>query len=180
MSIDVGADLAHLLVPPLSDALLDRIGEVRRALAGEIGLVLPGVRLRDDLARDPPSYAIRVRDRVVAQGRLDLARAMAVADVEILARLGLHVDAEPVYGLPASWIDPNDRERVASAGALVFDPISIVGSHVAETVRRHASELLGRQELQTLIEHLRASMPALVREIGTESFSLGTLHKAFC
>jgi flagellar biosynthesis protein FlhA len=170
MSIDVGADLAHLLVPPLSDALLDRIGEVRRALAGEIGLVLPGVRLRDDLARDPPSYAIRVRDRVVAQGRLDLARAMAVADVEILARLGLHVDAEPVYGLPASWIDPNDRERVASAGALVFDPISIVGSHVAETVRRHASELLGRQELQTLIEHLRASMPALVREIGTESF----------
>ena len=180
MSIDVGADLAHLLVPPLSDALLDRIGEVRRALAGEIGLVLPGVRLRDDLARDPPSYAIRVRDRVVAQGRLDLARAMAVADVEILARLGLHVDAEPVYGLPAAWIDPNDRERVASAGALVFDPISIVGSHVAETVRRHASELLGRQELQTLIEHLRASMPALVREIGTESFSLGTLHKAFC
>jgi flagellar biosynthesis protein FlhA len=82
--------------------------------------------------------------------------------------------------LPAAWIDPNDRERVASAGALVFDPISIVGSHVAETVRRHASELLGRQELQTLIEHLRASMPALVPEIGTESFSLGTLHKAFC
>jgi flagellar biosynthesis protein FlhA len=180
MSIDVGADLAHLLAPPLCDALLDRIGEVRRALAGEIGLVLPGVRLRDDLARDPPSYAIRVRDRVVAQGRLDLARVMAVADLEILARLGLRVDAEPVYGLPAAWIDPDDRERVASAGALVFDPISIIGSHVAETVRRHASELLGRQELQTLIEHLRASTPALVREIGTESFSLGTLHKAFC
>jgi flagellar biosynthesis protein FlhA len=180
MSIDVGADLAHLLAPPLCDALLDRIGEVRRALAGEVGLVLPGVRLRDDLARDPPSYAIRVRDRVVAQGRLDLARVMAVADLEILARLGLRVDAEPVYGLPAAWIDPDDRERVASAGALVFDPISIIGSHVAETVRRHASELLGRQELQTLIEHLRASTPALVREIGTESFSLGTLHKAFC
>jgi flagellar biosynthesis protein FlhA len=180
MSIDVGAELAHLLAPPLSDALLDRIGEVRRALAGEIGLVLPGVRLRDDLSRDPDSYAIRVRDRVVAQGRLDLARVMAVGDVEILTRLGLRLDAEPVYGLPAAWIEPNDRERVASAGALVFDPISIVGSHVAETVRRHASELLGRQELQTLLEHLRATMPALVREIGTDAFPLGTLHKAFC
>jgi flagellar biosynthesis protein FlhA len=180
MSIDVGAELAHLLASPLSDALLDRIGEVRRALAGEIGLVLPGVRLRDDLSRDPDSYAIRVRERVVAQGRLDLARVMAVGDVEILTRLGLRVETEPVYGLPAAWIEPNDRERVASAGALVFDPISIVGSHIAETVRRHASELLGRQELQTLLEHLRATMPALVREIGTDAFPLGTLHKAFC
>jgi flagellar biosynthesis protein FlhA len=180
MSIDVGAELAHLLVSPLSDALLDRIGEVRRALAGEIGLVLPGVRLRDDLSRDPDCYAIRVRDRVVAHGRLELARAMAVGDVEILTRLGLRLETEPVYGLPAAWIEPNDRERVASAGALVFDPISIIGSHVAETVRRHASELLGRQELQTLLEHLRATMPALVREIGTDAFPLGTLHKAFC
>ncbi len=179
MSIEVGADLAHLLVPPLSDALLDRIGEVRRALAGEIGLVLPGVRLRDDLARDPQTYAIRVRDRIVADGRLDLARVMAVADAEVLSRLGLRVEAEPVYGLPAAWIDPNDRERTASAGALVFDPISIIGSHVAETVRRHAGELLGRQELQTLLEHLRATMPALIRDVGTDAFPLGTLHKAF-
>jgi flagellar biosynthesis protein FlhA len=179
MSIEVGADLAHLLAPPLSDALLDRIGEVRRALAGEIGLVLPGVRLRDDLARDPQTYAIRVRDRTVADGRLNLAGVMAVADAEILARLGLRVEAEPVYGLPAAWIDPNDRERIASAGALVFDPISIIGSHVAETVRRHADELLGRQELQTLLEHLRATMPALIRDVGNDAFPLGALHKSF-
>jgi flagellar biosynthesis protein FlhA len=179
MAIDIGADLAHLLVPPLSDALLDRIGEVRRALAGEIGLVLPGVRLRDDLAREPQSYAIRVRDRVVAQGRLELGRLLAVADAELLVRLGLHAESEPVYLLPAAWIEANERERVASAGALVFDPISIIGSHVAETVRRHASELLGRQELQTMLEHLRATMPALVREVGTDAFPLGTLHKAF-
>ncbi len=179
MSIEIGADLAHLLAPPLSDALLDRIGEVRRALAGEIGLVLPGVRLRDDLTRDPQTYAIRVRDRTVADGRLNLAGVMAVADAEILARFGLRVEAEPVYGLPAAWIDPNDRERIASAGALVFDPISIIGSHVAETVRRHAGELLGRQELQTLLEHLRATMPALIRDVGTDAFPLGVLHKAF-
>jgi flagellar biosynthesis protein FlhA len=179
MSIDIGADLAHLLAPPLSDALLDRIGEVRRALASEIGLVLPGVRLRDDLTRDPQTYAIRVRDRIVAQGRLELARVMAVSDVEVLARLGLGIEIEPVYGLPAAWIDAHDRERVASAGALVFDPISIVGSHVAETVRRYASELLGRQELQTLLEHFRATMPALIKEIGTDAFPLGALHKAF-
>ncbi len=179
MSIDIGGEIAQLLAPPLADALLDRIGEVRRALVGEIGIVLPGVRLRDDLARDPRSYAIRVRDRVVGEGCLDLDRVLAVADAEILERHGLQVEREPVYGLPGAWIEPSARERLADAGALVFDPISIIGSHVAESVRRHAAELLGRQELQTLLEHLRAGMPALVREIGSDAFPLGVLHKAF-
>jgi flagellar biosynthesis protein FlhA len=179
MAIEIGADLAQLLVHPLADALLDRIGEVRRALAGEIGIVLPGVRLRDDLARDPETYAIRVRDRLVAQGRLDLSRLLAVGEVDVLTRFGLTIEGEPVYGLPAAWIEPERREQLASAGALVFDPISILGSHVAEIVRRHASELLGRQELQTLLEHLRGTMPALVKEVGGEALPLGAVHAAF-
>lgn len=179
MSIDIGADIAHLLAPPLADALLDRIGEVRRALATEIGIVLPGVRLRDDLTRDAQTYAIRVRDRIVGEGRLVLDSMLAVADETILRGLGLRVESEPVYGLPAAWIPASEREAAASSGALVFDPISILGSHVAETVRRHAAELLGRQELQTLLEHLRATVPSLVREIGTDALPLGTIHKAF-
>ena len=80
IAVEIGADLALLLVPPLSDMLLDRIGEVRRALAADIGVVLPGVRLRDDLTRDPRSYGIRVRDRLAGAGRLDLNRLLAVAD----------------------------------------------------------------------------------------------------
>ncbi len=179
MSIDIGADLAPLLAAPLADALLDRIGEVRRALAGEIGIVLPGVRLRDDLARDSDTYAIRVRDRIVGAGRLELERMLAVAEASLLERHGLRVEPEPVYGLPSAWIDVSQRESMCDAGALVFDPISIIGSHVAETVRRYAGELVGRQELQTLLEHLRGSMPALVREFGTDAFPLGTLHRAF-
>ena len=179
MSIDIGSELGALLAPPYAEALLDRIGEVRRALAGEIGVVLPGVRLRDDLSRDPRTYAIRVRDRVVGEGHLEIERVLAVADAAILERFGLHLTSEPVYGLPSAWIDPPQREQLVNAGALVFDPISIIGSHIAELVRRHAAELVGRQELQTLLEHLRATMPALVKEVGTESFPLGALHKAF-
>ncbi len=179
MSIDIGADLAQLLAPPLADALLDRIGEVRRALATEIGIVLPGVRLRDDLARDPHTYAIRVRDRIVGEGCLFLERLLVVADASILTRFGLEVQPEPVYALPSSWIDPAQRMALVDVGGLVFDPISIVGSHVAEIVRRYASELVGRQELQTMLEHLRATMPALVKEIGTDAFPLGSLHRAY-
>ncbi len=179
VAIDIGADLAALLAPPLADALLDRIGEVRRALAGDIGIVLPGVRLRDDLAREPATYAIRVRDGLAGEGRLRLDRVLAVADDAVLARLGGEHVREPVYGMPAAWLEPQRRESAMEAGALVFDPISIVGSHLAEVARTHASALLGRQELHTLLEHLRASVPSLVKEIGNDGVPLATVHRVF-
>ena len=113
------------------------------------------------------------------QGRLDLERLLAVADEAVLRRFGSDVEREPVYGLPAAWIAPALRERAASAGALVFDPISVLGSHLAEIARTHAAELVGRQELQTLLEHLRSSVPALVKEIGTDALPFGCVHRAF-
>jgi len=104
---------------------------------------------------------------------------IAVADENVLQTLGGEKTREPVYGMPASWISPNERERATNSGALVFDPVSIVGSHLAEAARSHAAELLGRQELQTLLEHLRASVPSLVKEIGAEGLPLATVHKVF-
>lgn len=179
IAIEIGADLALLLAQPLADALLDRVGEVRRALAADIGIVLPGVRLRDDLARDPRTYGIRVRDRLAGSGRLDLDRLLAVADESVLAHFNASIEREPVYGLPAAWIEPSARERAANAGALVFDPISVLGSHLAEIARTYAAELVGRQELHSLLEHLRATVPALVKEVGGEALPFGSLHRAF-
>ena len=179
VAIEVGANLAHLLAPPLADALLDRIGEVRRALAAEIGVVLPGVRLRDDLSRDPDTYAIRVRDELAGEGTLRLDRMLAVAEEAVLDAIAGDETIEPVYGLPGKWIDPPAREHALDAGALVFDPISIVGSHLAEAARSHAAVLLGRQELQTLLEHLRATVPTVVKELGTDAIPLSSVQKAF-
>lgn len=179
IAIEIGADLAQLLASPLADALLDRIGEVRRALAADIGVVLPGVRLRDDLARDPRTYAIRVRDRFAGAGRLELDRLLAVADESVLERLGVSVEREPVYGLPAAWIEGAVRERALNAGALVFDPVSVLGSHLAEVARLHAAELVGRQELQSLLDHLRSTVPALVKEVGGDALPFGAVHRAF-
>lgn len=179
IAIEIGADLAQLLAQPLADALLDRVGEVRRALAADIGVVLPGVRLRDDLARDPHTYGIRVRDRLAGGGRLDLDRLLAVADETVLAHFNGRIEREPVYGLPAAWIEPASRERAADAGALVFDPISVLGSHLAEIARTHAAELVGRQELHSLFEHLRATVPALIKEVGGEALPFGSVHRAF-
>ena len=179
LAIDVGADLAALLAPPLADELLDRVGEVRRAMAAELGIVMPGVRLRDDLSRDPASYAIRVRDTIVAEGRLRLDALLAVADENVLVHLVGERVREPVYEMPAVWIAPELRETAQNAGALVFDAMSIVGSHLAESSRRHASALLGRQELHTLLEHLRASVPSLVKEIGGDGLPLASVQRVF-
>ncbi len=178
IAVELGPELTRLLAPPLCDALLDRIGEVRRALAAEIGLVLPGVRLRDSVERDPAGYAILVRDRCAGEGRLHLDRLLAVAEAEKLAQMGYAVEHEAVYGLPAAWVEPSVRERLVEAGALVFDPISVLGSHLAEVARRHAAALFGRQELQTLPEHLRLRAPAVVKEIGGEALPLSSVHRA--
>jgi len=179
VSIDIGANLSRLLAPPASEQLLDRIGEVRRALASEIGIVLPGVRLRDDLSRDPDTYAVRVRDEVAGDGSLRLGALLAVADEIVLDQFAGERVREPVYGLPAQWILGEQREDATTRGALVFDPVSIMGSHLAEIARRHAAELLGRQELQTLLEHLRATVPTLLKDVGSDQLPISTLHKAY-
>ncbi len=179
VGIDFGAELGALLAPPLAERLLDRIGDVRRGLAVEIGLILPGVRLRDDLAREPSSYAIRVRDAVAAEGRLRLDGLLAVADAAVIAGLGGAPVVEPVYGLPACWLAPERRDAAMASGALVFDPISVIGSHLAEAARANAAALLGRQELQTLLEHLRAAVPTLVKEIGSDGIPLALVQRTF-
>jgi flagellar biosynthesis protein FlhA len=179
VAIAFGKELLRMLAPPLCDALLERVGEVRRALAAEIGIVLPGVRLRDDMEAPPNGYTIFVRDRRVAEGTLQLEKLLAVSDSGALQRLGCDVVTEPVYGLPAAWIDAAARQRFIDAGALVFDPVSILGSHLAEMARRHADALFGRQELQTLLEHLKLRAPALVHGIGGESLPIGAVHRAF-
>ena len=178
LAIDVGADLYSLLVPPNSEALLDRVADVRRALAAETGIVIPGVRLRDDPLRDSRTYALRVRDRVVAQGIVRLDRLVAVGNADVLARVGGEPTTEPVYGLNARWIPDDERERAQQAGALTFDAISIIGSHLAEASRLHAAELFGRQEFQTLVEHLRASVPSVVKDVGTELLPVAVAHRA--
>ena len=179
LSVEFGADLVGMLQGENGEALLDRISEVRRAVANETGIVIPGVRLRDDQMRDPGTYGIRVRDELVGSGVLRTKELLAVARADILATVDGEASLDPVYGLPAKWIPIADREAATARGALVFDPISIVGSHVAEVARMRAAQLFGRQELHTLIEHLKKTVPVICAEIGTEQLPSPTLHKVF-
>ncbi|HEY4439294.1 MAG TPA: flagellar biosynthesis protein FlhA [Candidatus Elarobacter sp.] len=177
LAIEVGPELYGLLAAPNCDTLLDRVGDVRRALAVEIGIVLPGVRLRDDPLRTAGTYAIRVRDRIAAEGSLRLDRILAVGAADVLTRIEGVAAHEPVYGLPARWIPETGREAAQQAGALTFDAISILGSHLAEVARANAAELFGRQEFQALLDHVRASHPAAVKDLA-DQVPIAVLHRA--
>ncbi len=179
MAVEFGADLCGILHGDNGEALLDRVSEVRRAMATETGIVMPGVRLRDDQMRDPGTYAIRVRDEVVATGALRTKELLAVSKSEKLASVEGELARDPIFGLPAKWIPVERRESAQARGALVFDPITIVGSHLAEIVRRRAWQIFGRQELHTLVEHLKKSVPVVVKDVGTDLLPYATLHKAF-
>jgi len=96
----------------------------------------------------------------------------------VLARIDGEPCLEPVYGLTAKSIAPEERERAQTAGALTFDAVSIIGSHLSEIVRANAAELFGRQEFQTLLEHLRATVPSIVKDVGTEVLPVVAAHRA--
>ena len=179
IAIDLGRDLAPFFSPQNTEAIIERIVESRRLVARELGIVLAGVNIRDDATREPSSYEIRFRGEIVGTGELRPALCMAIGDKTILAALPGEPARDPVYGFPVKWIAPSDRDFAVATGALVFDAISVLVSHLTECTRLRAPLLFGRQELQTLLEHLRPSVPAIVKEVGTDALPFAAVHKAF-
>jgi len=167
---------------PLADKnqggdLLDRVVMIRRQLALELGVVVPVIRLRDNIQLSPNQYIIKIKGVEVASGELMLDHFMAMnpgtADEEIK---GIPT-FEPAFGLPAMWIPESMRDKAEVLGYTVVDAPSIVATHMTEIVRRHIHELLGRQDVQTLIDNVRASYPAIVDELIPKLMTLGEIQK---
>ena len=178
LAIEIGTGLgATLLRRGNVEALLDRIGEVRRELAKETGIVIPGVQIRDSLKLEPDRYIIRVRDEAAATGMIPPDRVLAVGRPELLASLPGESTSDPIYDLNGRWVDTTQTDAAIAAGLMVFDPVAIMVSHLAETTRARAALVFGRQELQTLLDHLKVRAPALVKDVGGDVLPLSLLHK---
>lgn len=167
---------------PLADKnqggdLLDRVVMIRRQLALELGVVVPIIRLRDNIQLSPNQYIIKIKGVEVAHGELMLDHLMAMnpgtADEEIK---GIST-VEPAFGLPAIWIPETMRDRAEMMGYTVVDTPSIVATHMTEIVRRHIHELLGRQDVQILIDNVRNTYPAIVDELVPKLMTLGEIQK---
>ncbi|NLU51825.1 MAG: flagellar biosynthesis protein FlhA [Clostridiaceae bacterium] len=168
---------------PLADKnqggdLLDRVVMIRRQLALELGVIVPIIRLRDNIQLAPNQYVIKIKGVEVASGELILDHFMAmnprgISDEEIK---GIPT-TEPAFGLPALWIPESMRDRAEMMGFTVVDPPSIVATHMTEILRRHIHELLSRQDVQTLIDNVKTNNPAIVEELVPKIMTLGEIQK---
>ncbi|MEL4024414.1 flagellar biosynthesis protein FlhA [Lysinibacillus endophyticus] len=166
---------------PLVDAaqggdLLDRVVMIRRQLALELGLVIPVVRIRDNIQLQPNEYRIKIKGNEMARGELLLDHYLAMSPGDDDSIDGIDT-IEPSFGLPAKWITERAKEEAEMLGYTVVDPPSVVSTHLTEIIRANAHELLGRQETKQLIDHLRENYPILVDELTPTPLSIGEIQK---
>jgi flagellar biosynthesis protein FlhA len=179
VSVQVGVRLISMVDPRKDIAIFDRIGALRRKFAQQLGIVIPLVRLRDNINLEPTAYEIRIFDHTVARGRLEPDMFLAMDSGNAQAKLEGIETTEPVYGLPALWITKANKEKTELNGYTVIDPESVFITHLSETLRKHADELLTREDVQLLVDRLRKTQPSLVGEVvGAEGqVSIGLLQR---
>jgi flagellar biosynthesis protein FlhA len=167
---------------PLADTnqggdLLDRIVMIRRQLAIELGLVIPVVRIRDNIQLQPNEYRLKIKGNEMARGELLLDHYLAMSPgIEDDSIEGIDT-IEPSFGLPAKWITEEMKEQAEIFGYTVVDPPSVVSTHITEVIKGNAHELLGRQETKQLIDHVKESYPILVEEVTPNPLSVGEVQK---
>ncbi|WJE17484.1 flagellar biosynthesis protein FlhA [Halobacillus sp. ACCC02827] len=156
--------------------LLDRIVMIRRQLAIELGIVIPVVRIRDNIQLGPNEYRLKIKGNQVAEGELLLDHFLAMSPEGDDGIEGIDTN-EPAFGLPAKWITEEQKDEAELSGYTVVDPPSVVSTHITEVIKQQAHNLLGRQETQQLIDHLKDSYPILVNEVTPEPLSVGDIQK---
>ncbi|NLS45382.1 MAG: flagellar biosynthesis protein FlhA [Firmicutes bacterium] len=157
--------------------LLRRVTMVRRQIALELGLVLPHVRIRDNIQLSPNDYVLKIRGIEIAQGEIMVGYYLAMDPGIVTQHVPGIETTEPAFGLPALWIVESDKERAEMAGYTVVDPVSVIVTHLTEVIRRHAAELLGRQDTADLIENVKKTQPAVVEELIPNLMTIGEVQK---
>ena len=177
ISILVGPRLIRTLDPRRKDSVSHRINPLRKKFAQQYGVVLPLVRLRDDLTLPPSRYEIRLRDHLISSGDLEPDKFLAMDPGMVREPIAGAPAKEPVFQLPALWIGADQKEQAELRGYTVVDPETILITHLSETLRRHAGELLSRDDVQKLVDRLRQRHPALVNGVVPEVVSMTLLHR---
>jgi flagellar biosynthesis protein FlhA len=157
--------------------LLDRVVMIRRQCAIDLGVIVPAIRLRDNIQLGTNAYSIKIKGVEIARGEVMADHLLALSSGEVEDEIYGIPTVEPTFGLPALWIPKSDREEAEIMGYSTVDPPSVIATHLTEIIKRYGHELLNRQQVQTLIDNLKKTQPALVDEVVPKLFSLGEIQK---
>ena len=177
LAVQIGYGLIELVDESRQGSLLQRIGAIREQIAAELGLLVPPVRIKDDMTLRPNSYVVRLRGASIAEGNLHPSRMMAIATREGLDDLPGTSVIEPAFGLPAWWIEREQRTLAEARGYTVVEAAVVLATHLSELIKTHAPELISRQDVQTMLDDLRHTNPAAVNELIPDMASVGQLHQ---
>ena len=176
LELELGYGLIPLVDTNQGGDLLDRVILIRRQIAIELGIVVPPVRIRDNMQLEPNKYLIKLKGVVMATGELMLDRLLAMNPGEDLLITGI-ATIEPAFGLPALWIEERDQEEAEIAGYTVVDPPSVLSTHLTEFIKSHATEIISRQDVQNIIDHVKETSPSVVEEVIPRLLSLSEVHR---
>jgi flagellar biosynthesis protein FlhA len=177
LGLEVGYRLISLVDRAQNGELLGRIKSIRKKFAQDIGFLVPVVHIRDNLEIKPQAYVIRLKGVQIGQGEAMPGQWMAINPGQVSATLPGTATTDPAFGLPAVWIDNSLREQAQIYGYTVVDASTVVATHLNHLIHTHAAELLGRQEVQQLLDHVGKDSPLLVQDLVPKSMSLTTVQK---
>ena len=177
MELEIGYSLIPLVDTGQGGDLLDRIVMIRRQCALELGLVVPTIRIRDNIQIKPNAYIIKLKGVEIAKGELILDHYLAMNSGTVFEEVPGIETIEPAFGLPALWIPESEREQAELNGYTVVDAVSVLATHLTEVIKSHADEILGRQETQNLIDNLKKTNQSLVDEVVPELMTVGEIQK---
>ncbi|QWV97057.1 flagellar biosynthesis protein FlhA [Geomonas nitrogeniifigens] len=174
LELEVGYGLVPMVDASQQGELLDRIRSIRKQVADRMGFIVPPIHIHDNLQLKPYEYNILINGAKVGGGELS-GQYLAMDSGGAVGALEGIKTTEPVFGLPAVWIKGKEREKAQVSGYTVVDNTTILATHISETIKKHAHELVGRQELQQLLDSIAATLPKVVEELVPSLLSLGTV-----
>lgn len=176
MEVEIGVGLIRLADPKRGGDLLDRIQRVRQNVAAEIGLIMPKVRIRDNMRLEPDEYRIKIADMSVAQDHLEPGQLMAIDSGVTTGPIDGVATSDPAFGAAAKWIHPSRQDEAEMLGYTVVEPGAVLATHLTEVCRRHADEILNRDATKHLIDELKQTHPTVVDELLPGQMSLAEIQ----
>ncbi|HHY05619.1 MAG TPA: flagellar biosynthesis protein FlhA [Clostridia bacterium] len=174
IELEMGYGLIPLVDTEQGGDLLERVIMIRRQCALELGIVIPPIRIRDNMQLSPNNYVLKLRGVPLAQGEIMLNQYLAMGGEGELSGIPTK---EPAFGLPAKWIGASLREQAEMFGYTVVDPPSVLATHITEFLKNNAADILSRQDVKSLLDNLKKEYPAVVEEVVPNLLSLAEIHK---